>query len=167
MQQSNKLKGDKMTKISEEMATPSKESEEGIEEEFPEPETGAENLESSSTLTSKDLEESDEDPGDNEDNLEREPEIEEELEEKEKEKIEMGFQEFCGEVTKALREHPINRLNCRLKVLVPEKSAVIYQGLRSNVWGRLRSSTHHTIYRQSLLRMLQKHSVVGHHFREL
>jgi len=64
------------------------------------------------------------------------------------------FQKLCMDVSEALRSEEGRNLNCRLKVLVENHNAVIYQGMLGNVWGRLRADGRHQIYRHALKNLL-------------
>lgn len=124
-------------------------SENDSDEEFPEFEEADSKLENSG-----------EDPGEDSELEETERNPQEEAET-------ATFQEICGTISKALREPPLNRLNCRLKVLVAEKSAIIYQGLKTNVWGRIREDGRHVIYRHPLLARLREHPDTAKIFKDV
>jgi len=64
------------------------------------------------------------------------------------------FQELCFEVSSVLKSEKGKLLNCRLKVLVENQSAIVYQGLLGNVWGRLKADGRHQIYRHALKNLL-------------
>lgn len=80
-----------------------------------------------------------------------------ELEAQDKAGQRIDFNELIKRVGNALRGPEGKKLNCRLKVLVDDQQAYIYQGLRNNVWGRLFSSKKHLIYRYPLKKLLQEH----------
>jgi len=68
--------------------------------------------------------------------------------------LENDFQSFCLTVAEVLRSEKGRKLSCRIKVLVEDRSAVIYQGMMSNVWGRLTADGKHNIYRHALKQVL-------------
>jgi len=65
-----------------------------------------------------------------------------------------NFQQLCLYVSDVLRTDRGKILNCRLKVLVENQSAIVYQGLLGNVWGRLKADGRHQIYRHALKNVL-------------
>tara|TARA_Y100000034_G_scaffold132734_2_gene196425 strand:+ start:1196 stop:1558 length:363 start_codon:yes stop_codon:yes gene_type:complete len=78
------------------------------------------------------------------------------------------FQALCMAVGEVLRTSPEGqRLNCRLKILVENKEAIIYQGMLGNVWGRLRVDGRHLIYRHALKSFLIEHPKVKDSFVNL
>ena len=64
------------------------------------------------------------------------------------------FQKLCLTVSEVLRGEKGKKLSCRVKVLIEDNSAVIYQGMLSNVWGRLTADGKHNIYRHALKQVL-------------
>ena len=73
----------------------------------------------------------------------------------EKETIKQNsFHELCMAVSEALRSEQGTKLSCRVKVLVEDSSAVIYQGMLSNVWGRFTADGKSNIYRHALKQVL-------------
>jgi hypothetical protein len=64
------------------------------------------------------------------------------------------FQKLCFEVSRVLKSEKGKLLNCRLKVLVENQSAIVYQGMLGNVWGRLKADGRHQIYRHALKNLL-------------
>tara|TARA_R110000851_G_scaffold92770_2_gene202386 strand:- start:1530 stop:1874 length:345 start_codon:yes stop_codon:yes gene_type:complete len=64
------------------------------------------------------------------------------------------FQQLCLTVSEVLRGEKGRKLSCRVRVLVEDSSAVIYQGMLSNVWGRLTYDGKHAIYRHALKQVL-------------
>ena len=68
------------------------------------------------------------------------------------------------DVAEVLRSEPGNKLSCRIRVLVEDRSAVIYQGMLSNVWGRLTHDNKHAIYRHALKQVLLEDPRTKHIF---
>ncbi len=77
---------------------------------------------------------------------------------------ENNFQKLCMDVAKVLRSDQGNKLSCRIKVLVEDRSAIIYQGMLSNVWGRLTHDNKHAIYRHALKQVLLEDPRTKHIF---
>jgi hypothetical protein len=69
-------------------------------------------------------------------------------------KTQQNFQKLCMDVSEVLRSESGTKLSCRVKVLVEDSSAVIYQGMLSNVWGRIKADGRHAIYRHALKQVL-------------
>ena len=69
-------------------------------------------------------------------------------------KVQQNFQQLCLTVSEVLRSESGTKLSCRVKVLVEDSSAVIYQGMLSNVWGRIKADGRHAIYRHALKQVL-------------
>lgn len=72
------------------------------------------------------------------------------------------FNKLCLDVSEVLRSESGTKLSCRVKVLVEDSSAVIYQGMMSNVWGRLRADGRHAIYRHALKQVLLEDPRTSH-----
>ena len=68
------------------------------------------------------------------------------------------FQALCMGIQKALNSEEGVKLNCRLRILVKDKEAVVYQGLIGNVWGRFRDTGNHNIYRHALKNLLMNNA---------
>ena len=66
------------------------------------------------------------------------------------------FQQLCLDVGEVLRSEKGTKLSCRVKVLVEDSSAVIYQGMLSNVWGRFSADGKSNIYRHALKQVLEE-----------
>lgn len=81
---------------------------------------------------------------------------------KKENEIQSNFQKLCLDVGEVLRSESGNKLSCRVKVLVEDSSAVIYQGMLSNVWGRLRADGRHAIYRHALKQVLLEDPRTSH-----
>ena len=64
------------------------------------------------------------------------------------------FQRMCINVSSALKTPLGTKLNCRVKVLVENKEAIVYQGLIGNVWARVRANGRHNVYRHALKTLL-------------
>jgi len=77
---------------------------------------------------------------------------------------ENNFQKLCMDVAEVLRSEKGNKLSCRIRVLVEDRSAVIYQGMLSNVWGRLTYDGKHAIYRHALKQVLLEDTRTKHIF---
>jgi hypothetical protein len=75
------------------------------------------------------------------------------------------FQKLCMDVSETLRSEEGKNLNCRLRVVVENHNAIVYQGLLGNVWGRIRADGRHQIYRHALKNLLagnpKTKSIVG------
>lgn len=69
-------------------------------------------------------------------------------------KVQQDFQKLCMDVAEVLRSESGTKLSCRVKVLVEDSSAVIYQGMLSNVWGRIKADGRHAVYRHALKQVL-------------
>ncbi len=67
---------------------------------------------------------------------------------------EPAFQALCMNIQKALNSEEGVKLNCRLRILVQDKEAIVYQGLLGNVWGRFRVTGNHNVYRHALKSLL-------------
>ena len=77
---------------------------------------------------------------------------------------ENNFQKLCMDVAEVLRSEPGNKLSCRIRVLVEDRSAVIYQGLLSTVCRRLTHDGKHAIYRHALKQVLLEDPRTKHIF---
>ena len=74
------------------------------------------------------------------------------------------FQRMCIDISNALRTPTGTKLSCRLKILVENKEAVIYQGLIGNVWARVRANGSHNIYRHALKTLLTENEKTKEYF---
>ena len=74
------------------------------------------------------------------------------------------FQRMCIDISNALKTPLGSKLSCRLKILVENKEAVIYQGLIGNVWARVRANGRHNIYRHALKSLLQENENTKEYF---
>jgi len=77
---------------------------------------------------------------------------------------EFGFQEICHDVHKLLTTPEGRKINCKLRIENPGMSAIIYQGLRSNVWGRIKSNGRHRVYRHALKKLLLENKSTARYF---
>jgi len=116
-------------------------------------------------------EESDEEP---EEESDEEPNLQSPELKREKYKreliVELNDKEFI-EMTQAinsvLQTEQGKKLNCRLKVIVTNKQAIIYQGPISNTWARLKANGNHQVYRHSLKKLLQESEKTAKYFKHL
>jgi hypothetical protein len=77
-----------------------------------------------------------------------------------------GFRSLCMNIQKALNSEAGKKLNCRLRILVSDKEAIVYQGLLGNVWGRFRVTGDHNIYRHALKGLLMNSTyTIGMNFQ--
>jgi len=74
------------------------------------------------------------------------------------------FQDLCTVVTKLLGTPEGKRLGCRLRVENPGMSAIVYQGMRSNVWARIKSNGRHRVYRHALKKLLLDNEATKEYF---
>jgi len=88
-------------------------------------------------------------------------------EEVSEEEEQFDFQELCIAVSKVLRTFPGNKLNCRLRVLVEDRTAIIHQGPKGNVWARLKVNGDHNFYRHALKKILQEHESTAEYFKNV
>jgi len=86
----------------------------------------------------------------------------EQIDVKKETETQQDFQQLCMDIAEVLRSESGNKLSCRVKVLVEDSSAVIYQGMMSNVWGRLRADGRHAIYRHALKQVLLEDPRTAH-----
>ena len=82
-------------------------------------------------------------------------------------KEDLDFQQLCMDVNTVLRKFPGNRLNCKIKVFPGEKTAIIHQGPRSNIWGRLKSNGDHYLYRHALKKVLDEDELTTTYFKNI
>jgi len=82
-------------------------------------------------------------------------------------KTENNFQKLCFDISEALRTETGKKLNCRLRVLVEHRQAIVYQGLASNVWGRFRSDGRHQVYRHALKKLLTEFPKTAEVFKSI
>ena len=82
-------------------------------------------------------------------------------------KLPIPFPEFCHKLHLALQSDKGKKLNCRVKVLVTDSQAMIYQGVYSNVWGRFNVSGIHNIYRHQLKNLLKTNPDTAEFFTDL
>jgi len=76
------------------------------------------------------------------------------------------FQSLCMGIQKALNSDDGKKLNCRLRILVSDKEAIVYQGLIGNVWGRFRVTGDHNVYRHALKSLLMNSThTIGMNFQ--
>jgi hypothetical protein len=98
--------------------------------------------------------------------VETQPEVAEEKDINTKEETPVyEFQSLILKVQTALSSDKGKRLNCRVRVLVQDREAVVYQGLRSNIWGRLKANGNHSIYRHALARVLREDPATANLFK--
>lgn len=93
------------------------------------------------------------------------PEKKPKKEEKEEAPEKSEFVSVIEGVTKALNSPAGKRLNCRVKVIAPDNQAIVYQGLRNNVWGRIYKDKKHDIYRHPLRKLLQNFEETKEEFK--
>jgi len=131
--------------------------EESEEEESDEEDTNEDETEEEESDSEEETEdESDEETAEEEEEDEETEDDENTEVEEDKETEKLTFQQTCAIISVALRKPSFTKLNCRVKVLVQDRTAIIYQGLRSNVWARLRYDGSHTVYRHALLTALRE-----------
>ena len=86
----------------------------------------------------------------------------EQIDVKKEKQTQQDFNQLCLDIGEVLRSDSGNKLSCRVKVLVEDSSAVIYQGMLSNVWGRVRADGRHAIYRHALKQVLLEDPRTSH-----
>jgi hypothetical protein len=80
---------------------------------------------------------------------------------------EFDFQELCFEIHRILNSPLGRKVNCKLKIENPGMSAIIYQGLKSNVWGRIKSNGRHRLYRHGLKKLLLEDPKTATQFKDI